>query len=43
MREYYETKFTSMEEEAPDAMEMAAQAHEERKTQATEEVGVNHG
>jgi len=33
-----ETKLKTMEEEGPDALEMAAQAHEEREAQAPEEV-----
>ena len=37
-RKKHETKFTSMEEERTDAMEMAAKAHEERKAQTTEEI-----
>ena len=34
----YEAKFTPLEEKRPDAMEMATQAHEERKAQALEEI-----
>ena len=33
-----EEKFSSMEEERPDALEVAAQAHEEREAQTAEEV-----
>jgi hypothetical protein len=38
VKQLHEEKFKTLEEERPDALEMAAQAHEEREAQTPEEV-----
>jgi hypothetical protein len=38
VKQIYEEKFKTLEEERSDALEVAAQAHEKREAQTTQEV-----
>ncbi len=37
-KRFYETQFTTLEEKRPDALEMAAQAHEKREAATRREI-----